>query len=57
MVVDVFEVVSGGCRWLYIFFEVIVDGCRSFHVLVTTRPVTAGLGNSGVIARGWLRPV
>ena len=46
MVVDVFEVVVDGCRWLLNFFEVVVGGCRwfwvvlggcrSFHVLVTT---------------------
>ena len=42
MVVDVFEVVVDGCRWLLNFLrwlEVVVDvlgGFRSFHVLVTT---------------------
>ena len=30
MVVDIFEVVVGGCRWLQIFYEVVVGGCRLF---------------------------
>ena len=30
MVVDIFEVVVGGCRWLKIFYEVVVGGCRWF---------------------------
>ena len=30
VVVDVFEVVVGGCRWLLNFFEVVVDGFRWF---------------------------
>ena len=33
MVVDVFEVVVDGCIF---FYEVVVGGFRSFHVLVTT---------------------
>ena len=36
VVVDIFEVAVGGCRWLQIFYEVVVGGFRSFHVLVTT---------------------
>ena len=42
VVVDVFEVVVDGCRWLLNFLrwlEVVVDvlgGFRSFHVLATT---------------------
>ena len=30
VVVDFFEVVVDGCRWLLKFFEVVVDGCRWF---------------------------
>ena len=30
MVVDICEVVVGGCRWLQIFYEVVVGGCRWF---------------------------
>ena len=41
MVVDVFEVVVDGCRWLFNFFEMVLGGFRLFHVLVTT-----GLGCS-----------
>ena len=36
VVVDVFEVVVDGCRWLLNFFEVVVGGFWSFQVLVTT---------------------
>ena len=36
MVLDCLRVVVDGCRWLLNFFEVVVDGFRSFHVLVTT---------------------
>ena len=42
MVVEIFEVVVDGCRWLLVvvggfrWFQVVSGGFRSFHVLVLT---------------------
>ena len=37
MVVEIFEVVVGGCRWFKVVFRLFLSGFRSFHVLVLTQ--------------------
>ena len=43
MVVEFFEVVVGGFKWL----QMVLGGFRSFHVLVTTRFIHPALLNEG----------
>ena len=50
MVVEFFEVVVGGCRWLWM----VLGGFRSFHVLVTT--ITTDIIFSKKVSMNWIMP-